>query len=230
MTRGACFHVRVGRPSISIVSISNGPPGPVSSASISANRAWSAHRSLNGFDSIVSRTTSERAEKERITFDTHRPIDDAGREGRDPTDDLGDKDVRGEGRLTPPLLDHVHVRAVVTQRIRAVLAVVRLPRHDRVPTRVVRTHEFLVVGRTAVGPTREVHVLGKQPAEHLEVALVVVEPPPTHEILDVRRFDHLWSFRVSSLPMRVETMDRRPGARGADTQTSSAGEAVLSCW
>src|SRR3954470_6862261 len=74
----------------------------------------------------------ELGEAEGAVLAADATVDDGGGEGRHPTDDLRDVDVRGEARFVVALLDDVDVRAVVTQWVRAVAPVIGLPGHHRV--------------------------------------------------------------------------------------------------
>ena len=126
----------------------------------------------------------ELGDAETTGFEPHRSGHDARGERRDALDDLRDEDVGREGRLVTAHLHNVDVGCVVPERIRTVDAVVGLPPHDLGPPAQVGTDELFVVGGAGVGPTREVRVLGEQLCEDVEVALVVVEPPPSEQLVD----------------------------------------------
>src|SRR6185437_1042293 len=133
----------------------------------------------------------EAGDPERPVLGPHLAGDDPGRQVRHRTlDDLGDEDVRGERSLAVALFDHVDVRPVVTERVRAAQPVLGLPRHDVVATGDVAADEVFERGGTGVGAADEAHVVGEQPGEHVEPALVVVPPPPADEVLHGRGLDH----------------------------------------
>src|SRR5581483_4764985 len=75
-------------------------------------------------------------------------------------DDLRDDEVRAEVRLARARRAQVHVGPVVAQRVRAVAAVLDLPRDDVVATAYVGRDELLERGLPGVAPAREVRVRG----------------------------------------------------------------------
>ena len=154
----------------------------------------------------------QRGEAQVVSFAPDGAGHDGGREVRDALDDLRHEDVRPEVGLVSPSLDDMHVGAVVAKRVRAVEAVLTLPGHHVVSPVEVGTHELLVVGLPGVGATREADVVGEETGEDLELALVIVQPPPTDEFT-ADSLQRRSGIVVTSASLRIPRCRRRSRTR-----------------
>ena len=146
----------------------------------------------NTSDVMVSSTTaSSEMRSPSASWRTAPAHDPAGDAHRRLVHHVGHVDVRRERRFVAALVDDVHVRAVVAKRIRTVAPVFGLPRHHGVAAGHVGPGELRPRDGVGVGAAREVHVFGQQAGEHVEVALVVVEPPLAEQVGERGRIDHV---------------------------------------